>query len=221
MYRLKRTCFEKGAQSLKYKGATCANFPGNQPPIYTQHKLETSFSLAIFTVQSCYPLESVDFAYDMLSVQEIKSAFRRRKNPDRVYLYEERRSHSFFRRFLNKFGIKQRDRKYHPEKFQFSDVSSVSIRAKTSHPRAVQSRVNDSDPAVFEEDLDIEIIDLEVEVPIDETVGEQEEPLPLIIGFEYPEEEMPVWFHLGYGCDPPELEFSWLRFFGFKSDHFV
>jgi hypothetical protein len=77
------------------------------------------------------------------------------------------------------------------------------------------------DPVDKEEDLELEEIDLEQEVERDESLGDQEEPLPLIIAFEYPEEEMPVWFHLGYGCDPPQRHFSWRRFFGFRSEHFV
>ena len=156
-------------------------------------------------------------------MQGIKSVFRRRKNPDRVYLFEEdRRSRNFLRRLYATLGLKHRDRKYQPEKFnQVPKLSSFSTRPNISPPQSTSCNTNFIPDITDLEDLDLEIIDLDIEVPRDESLGEQEEPLPLIIGFEYPEEEMPVWFHFGYGCDPPELEFSWLRFFGFKSDHFV
>ena len=160
----------------------------------------------------------------MLSVQKIKSVFRYRKNPDRVYMIEEdTKPRIFATRFYKALGLKPRDRKYNPEKFDpvlnpLPQISSSHIALPT---KAIPNNPSNLDTSEFDDELELDIIDLEVEVPRDASLGDQEEPEPLIIAFEYPEEEMPVWFHLGYGCDPPEVEFSWLRFFGFKSDHFV
>ena len=160
----------------------------------------------------------------MLSVQGIKSVFCRRKNPDRVYMMEDKRKpRNFLSRSLRALGLKPRKRKYNPNKFDhISGAPLAKIQPQPVVPTKVCSYISlDTDDSDFEDELDLEIIDVEVDVPRDDKLGDQEEPEPLIIAFEYPEEEMPVWFHLGYGCDPPEVEFSWLRFFGFKSDHFV
>ena len=160
----------------------------------------------------------------MLSVQKIKSVFRYRKNPDRVYMIEDdTKPRNVVNRFYKALGLKPRDRKYNPEKFDpvlnpLPQISSSHIALPT---KAIPNNSSNLDTSEFDDELELDIIDLEVEVPRDASLGDQEEPEPLIIAFEYPEEEMPVWFYLGYGCDPPEVEFSWFRFFGFKSDHFV
>ena len=152
----------------------------------------------------------------MFSMKGIKSSLCRRKNPDRVYLYREKdMARSIFRKLTQAIGLKSKDKKYHPEKFQHSVSTSSSNSTKSG---VMSPSINTYVPT--DEELELEVIEL-VEVPRDESEGEQEEPLPLIIAFEYGEEEMPVWFHFGYGCDQTEVEFSWLRFLGFKSDNFV
>ncbi|XP_063682162.1 uncharacterized protein LOC134817019 [Bolinopsis microptera] len=81
---------------------------------------------------------------------------------------DDRKSRNFLSRTSKALGFKPRKRKYNPDKFD---------------------HISD-----FEDELDLEIIDVEVEVPRDDKLGDQEEPEPLIIAFEYPEEEMPVWY---------------------------
>ena len=157
----------------------------------------------------------------MRSVKSFKSVFCRR-NPDRVYVMEDtRKPQNLLTRCMKALGFKPMERKYNPDEFNHRSDPSFSDELTASQNKIVPNCNILLDTDESEDDLELDIIDLEVEVPRDESLGDQEEPLPMVIAFEYPEEEMPVWFHLGYGCDPPEVEFSWLRFFGFRSDHFV
>ena len=148
----------------------------------------------------------------MLSVHKIKSVFRYRKNPDRVYMIEDgTKPRNVVTRFYKALGLKPRDRKYNPEKFDpvLNPLPQISSALWVLPTKAISNSPSNLNTSEFDDELELDIIDLELDVPRDASLGDQEEPEQLIIAFEYPEEEMPLWFHLGYGCDPghPRLSF--------------
>ena len=48
------------------------------------------------------------------------------------------------------------------------------------------------------EEADLETITLDGDISSDETEGEQECPLAMLIAWEFPEEQVPQFFYLGY-----------------------
>ena len=130
-------------------------------------------------------------------VKSLKSVFRRkRRNPDRVYVFdpdveEFNYRKSWFLRFYSALGCISlpKPQKYYPE---FTDVFQEPLRPKTPAPPVCESCTE------FDES-DIELIELGDDILPVESEGEQEDPLHMIIAWEYPEEQMPVFHYLGYG----------------------
>ena len=134
----------------------------------------------------------------MPSFTSIKNIFRRKKNKDRVYVYDEDHVNEvsyklpWFLRFYAAMGciVVPRPTKYYPE---FDDVFiDNSIPARTESTVLVGSNNNMSDQDFFSPDFedDLELIDISQDIEPNKDEGEQFEGWrgPLI-GFRYKEEE--------------------------------
>ena len=141
----------------------------------------------------------------------LKSIFRRTKNNDRVYIYEYdeesgRQHRSTFHKFFSAIGIarKAKRQKYDPLKFSDSSPSPSSPDNSPSSP-SPPPNVQTITPTNVYDDIDLEdrleLMTLGDDLPPNPLYGEPWDPLAIVIAWEYPEEEMPVFldFHyLGY-----------------------
>ena len=126
----------------------------------------------------------------------------RKNKPDRVYIYDEEVEalhHSKFLRFYSALGFIHipKRQKYDPESHNQSSRPSTA-RPATPHP--ITSSPAPSCSTLIEEDFEevVEVITLEADLPPKADEGDQVEPLPVVIAWEYPEEEMPVFLSIGY-----------------------
>ena len=142
----------------------------------------------------------------------LKSIFRKEKNNDRVYIYKEESGHQN-RSTLHKFysaielARKPKRRKYNPLKFAFNSLSPSSpdnSPSSPSLPHNLQTQAPRNRSRCDDVDLEdgLEVITLGDDLPPNPLDGEPWDPLAIVIAWEYPEEEMPVFldFHyMGYG----------------------
>ena len=172
-------------------------------PLNMVHMATSPFSI----VTVCYQLEFLSVSLMMQLCKslttKLTSFFRRKRNRDRVYVYDPDLEHyrtSWFLRFYSALGCINIPQ---PEKYQpgeFSDIFSSSDNKDGSTSPSFQTLQpavgSGSDIDEIEEDL--EIITLGEDLPPVESEGDQEYPLAMLIAWEYPEEEMPKFFYLGY-----------------------
>ena len=167
------------------------------------HMVTSPFSI----VTVCYLLEFLSVSLMMQLCKslttKLSSFFRRKRNRDRVYVYDPDLEHyraSWFLRFYSAIGCINipKPEKYHPG--EFTDICSTMGQDDISISSAFQTYQpavgSGSDIDEIEEDL--EIITLGEDLPPVESEGDQEYPLAMLIAWEYPEEEMPKFFYLGY-----------------------
>jgi hypothetical protein len=142
---------------------------------------------------------------------KLSSLFRRKRNRDRVYVYDPDLEHyrtSWFLKFYSALGCIHlpRPEKYNPDEFtdifgldkpdvSKKDISTTDPSFQTVKP-ASETDLVDLNNADLEDDLDV--ISLEDDLPPVESEGDQEYPLAMLIAWEYPKEEMPKFFYLGY-----------------------
>ena len=123
------------------------------------------------------------------TLKKVTKCFRKKRS-DRVYVYDEeveayRRSR--FARFYGALGFIHvpRREKYQPE-----------VRVRES-PLPLPSRSTSVEGEEWEVE-GVEVLTLEGDLPPRTEEGEQLEPLPVIIAWEYPEEQMPVFLDFHY-----------------------
>ena len=165
----------------------------------------TTSLFSIVTV--CYQLEFLCDSFTMQLIKsfnsELRSFFRRKRNRDRVYVYHpdvEYYQTSWFLKFYSAVGcitIPQPE-KYSPG--EFTDIFSSSNDKDTTTIPSFQNLQSASESSSNLEDIDedLEVITLGEDLPPVESEGDQEYPLAMLIAWEYPEEEMPKFFYLGY-----------------------
>ena len=169
------------------------------------HMVTSPFSI----VTVCYQLEFLSVSLMMQLVRslttKLSSFFRRKRNRDRVYVYNpdlEQYRTGWFLKFYAALGCINIPT---PEKYQpgeFMDIFSCTDNEDASSISSFQTlqpafgSANNMDEV--EEDQDLEIITLGEDLPPVESEGDQEYPLAMLIAWEYPEEEMPKFFYLGY-----------------------
>ena len=126
-----------------------------------------------------------------------------------MYVYDPDLEHyrkSWFLKFYSALGCIHlpKPEKYNPD--SFTDISGLdkpaNLKEDPSTTNLPFQRVQSSCEA-YTEDLDfveddLEVISLEEDLPPVESEGDQESPLAMLIAWEYPEEEMPKFFYLGY-----------------------
>ena len=167
------------------------------------HMVTSPFSI----VTVCYQLEFLSDSFTMQLFKsftsKLTSFFRRKRNRDRVYVYNPDLEHyrtSWFLKFYSALGCIRipKPEKYNPG--DFTDIFSSTSNQDTSNSLSFQTLQptleSGSDMDDIEEDLDV--ITLGEDLPPVESEGDQEYPLAMLIAWEYPEEEMPKFFYLGY-----------------------
>ena len=110
---------------------------------------------------------------------------------------------SWFLKFYSALGcinLPKRE-KYNPD--YFTDIFSSSTTNNTTcsqHDNFQKQGTTDRGYMETEivEETDLETITLDGDFSSDETEGEQECPLAMLIAWEFPEEQMPQFFYLGY-----------------------
>ena len=133
----------------------------------------------------------------MKVAKTLKTMLRRRKNKDRVYVYDEEVEcihRSAFMKVFSAIGFVHlpKRQKYQPE--TLPKPSKLNTPPTTLHTGDMHLE------DVLEED--IEVINLGDSLPPNPLEGQPWDPMAIVIAWEYPEEEMPVFldFHyLGYG----------------------
>ena len=132
----------------------------------------------------------------------VTSFFRRKRNRDRVYVYDPDLEHyqtSWFLNFYSALGCIRlpRPEKYNPD--DFTDIfSSTEPDAKDDSTPSFQKLKTAPETNLDDLEEDIDVIELKEDLPPVESEGDQEYPLAMLIAWEYPEEEGPKFFYLGY-----------------------
>ena len=167
------------------------------------HMATSPFSI----VTVCYQLEFLSVSLMMQLCKsltsKLSSFFRRKRNRDRVYVYDPDLEHyrtSWFLRFYSALGCINIPQ---PEKYQpgeFTNIFSSTEDKETSTTPSFQNlqSTSGSGNLLEDEDEDLEVITLGEDLPPVESEGDQDYPLAMLIAWEYPEEEMPKFFYLGY-----------------------
>ena len=134
---------------------------------------------------------------------KLRSFFRRKRNRDRVYVYHpdlEYCETSWFLKFYSALGCITipKPEKYCPGDFTdiFRSTDDKDISTIPSFQNLQSAFGSSNNLEDIEEDL--EVITLGEDLPPVESEGDQEYPLAMLIAWEYPEEEMPKFFYLGY-----------------------
>ena len=134
---------------------------------------------------------------------KLRSFFRRKRNRDRVYVYNpdlEYYETGWFFKFYAALGCINlpKPEKYSPGNFTNIFSSTDDEDASTIHSFQNLRSASGSCSSLEDIEEDLEVITLGEDLPPVESEGDQEYPLAMLIAWEYPEEEMPKFFYLGY-----------------------
>ena len=140
-------------------------------------------------------------------IKKITKVLKKNKS-DRVYIYDEEVEALHQSKFLRVYAALgfihlPKRQKYNPERHNLKSRPSSANPAtflNPATPRPVTSSPAPSFSTMIEEDCEeeLEVITLEADLPPKTDEGDQDEPLPVVIAWEYPEEEMPVFLSIGY-----------------------
>ena len=135
----------------------------------------------------------------MKTLKKVSKTLRRKKS-DRVYVFDEEVEayrKSRFIRFYSAIGFihAPKREKYDPEKFP---STAQSPRPRSPRPRSPRPRSPCNTIRPEQEEEEVEVVTLGRDLPPRPEEGEPWDPLPVIIAWEYPEEDMPVFLDFHY-----------------------